>query len=113
MNTTVAMAVTASATTICQNGPDDRQHGAHRLHLLTADDDAHGGRLLPAPLAPTNPVIRPGTTSNDTSSRTVVSPYVRLRDFTLNLATSTRTTGHHCGVSQMSGCSGALAPGVR
>jgi len=45
MNTTVAMAVTASATTICQNGPDDRQHGAHRLHLLTADDDAHGGRL--------------------------------------------------------------------
>src|SRR5690606_33170531 len=34
--------------------------------------------VLPEPLAPTNPVIRPGTTSNETSWRTWWSPKERL-----------------------------------
>ncbi len=36
--------------------------------------------VLPAPLAPTKPVTRPGTTENETSSTTVVSPKTRVSE---------------------------------
>ncbi len=41
--------------------------------------------VLPAPLAPTKPVITPGRTSNETRSRTVWSPYRRVRSVTLSM----------------------------
>ena len=35
--------------------------------------------VLPAPLAPTKPVIRPGSTTNETSSTAVLSPNLLVR----------------------------------
>ncbi|GAB2976228.1 hypothetical protein GCM10027184_27810 [Saccharothrix stipae] len=41
--------------------------------------------VLPDPFAPRNPVMRPGRTSKDTSSRTRWSPKLRLTDVTVNM----------------------------
>src|SRR5688500_18491372 len=47
--------------------------------------------VLPAPLAPTKPVIRPGATEKDTSSRTVVVSKTLDREWAASMPATLRT----------------------
>src|SRR3712207_572865 len=51
--------------------------------------------VLPAPLAPTNPVIRPAPTSNVTSLSTWRSPKLRLTESTRSTVVIPSTLGRH------------------